>query len=331
MILITGATGHIGNVLARELLARGHTLRALVLPGEDYSSLDGLPVEMVEGDVLKPETLGCAFCGVDTVFHLAGVISLMKEDLTLMERVNVQGTRNVIAACRAAGVKRLVHTSSIHAIRRVPCGQTVDENYPFDVDNAVGAYDRTKAMASLEVLQAVGEGMDAVIVCPTGVIGPYDYRLSEMGRLIVGGLRSSVQFCIDGAYDFVDVRDVARGMALAGEKGRAGEVYILSGQAVALPLLLRLVGEVTGRAMAFIKVPLALARAAVRLTPLYYRLTRSRPLFTPYSLETVTGNCAFSSAKAERELGYSTRSLHDTVTDTVQWFLANRRVWVRAK
>lgn len=331
MILITGATGHIGNVLARELLERGHVLRALVLPGEDRSSLDGLPVEMVEGDVLKPETLGCAFCGVDTVFHLAGVISLVKEDLSLMERVNVQGTRNVIAACRAAGVKRLVHTSSIHAIQRVPCGQTVDENYPFDVDNAVGAYDRTKAMASLEVLQAAADGLDAVIVCPTGVIGPYDYRLSEMGRLIVGGLRSSVQFYIDGAYDFVDVRDVARGMALAGEKGRAGEVYILSGRAVALPLLLRLVGEVTGRAMAFINVPLALARAVVRLTPLYYRLTRSRPLFTPYSLETVTGNCAFSCAKAVRELGYSTRSLRETVTDTVQWFLANRRVWARAK
>ncbi len=330
MILITGATGHIGNVLVRELLERGHALRALVLPGEDCSPLDGLAVELVEGDILKPETLGCAFCGVDTVFHLAGIISLMKEDLSLMERVNVQGTRNVIAACRDAGVKRLVHTSSIHAFQRVPCGQTVDENYPFDVDNAVGAYDRTKAMGSLEVLQAAREGMDAVIVCPTGVIGPYDYRLSEMGRLITGGLRSGVQFCIKGAYDFVDVRDVARGMALAGEKGRAGEVYILSGQPVALPLLLQLVGEVTGRAMAIINIPLSLARAAVRLMPLFYRLTRSRPLFTSYSLETITGNCAFSNEKAVRELGYSTRSLRETVTDTVQWFLANRRVWVKA-
>lgn len=326
MILVTGATGHIGNVLVRELLARGETVRALALPGEERTPLTGLGVEIAEGSVLQPAALDRAFDGVEVVYHLAGIISILRGKDTIVTRVNVEGTRNILAAARRAGVRRLLYTSSIHAITRAE-GVVIDESLPFDPCNCAGEYDRSKAMASLEVLEAVQAGLNAVIVCPTGVIGPYDYRLSEMGSLLLNTLRSRVQFCVDGAYDFVDVRDVVRGMILAVEKAPAGEHYILSGEQVPIPRLLHLAQSAAGRFTSCLVVPSGLARAAAAFTPWYYRLTRTRPLFTPYSLVTVLGNSRISCDKARRELGYCPRPLAVTVADTMRWFRENRAVW----
>ena len=222
MNLVTGATGHIGNVLVRELLKRGQTVRAMIMPGEDTAPLHGLSVELVEGDVLDFCSLMAAFEGVEVVYHLAGLISIMPGKDALVQTVNVLGTRNVIQAARLAGVRRLVYTSSIHAFQRVPHGILIDESIPFDPQHAISAYDHSKAQASLEVLKAVETGLDAVIACPTGVIGPYDFRRSEMGRLIADCLGNKPLFYVDGAYDFVDVRDVAAGLILAGQHGRTG-------------------------------------------------------------------------------------------------------------
>lgn len=326
MNLVTGATGHIGNVLVRELIARGEKVRALVLPGDNLSPLAGLDVERVEGSVLEPRSLGQALRGVDVVYHLAGIISIMPGKETLVTRVNVQGTENMLAAARRAGVERLVYTSSIHAIRRVKAGVLIDERLPFDPENCAGEYDRSKARASLAVLKAVEEGLDAVIVCPTGVIGPYDYRLSEMGHLLLGSARSRVQWTVDGSYDFVDVRDVVRGEILAREKGRTGEVYILSGEQVRLPQLAALSAQAAGRRVFCIHVPRKIARVVSTIMPWYYRLTRTRPLFTPYSIETVLGNSAISHAKACSELGYQPRPLCETVADTMGWFQQHGRL-----
>ncbi len=330
MILVTGATGHIGNVLVRELRARGRPVRALILPGEDCTPLAGLEVECVEGDVLDPASLKRAFSGVDVVYHLAGIISIMPGRSIHCEQVNVQGAKNVLAAARAAGIRRLVYTSSIHAIRRVPCGTLMDETLGFvDPLHAAGAYDRSKSLASQAVLQAVAEGLDAVIVCPTGVIGPFDFRRSEMGQLVLSGLRQGIQFCVQGAYDFVDVRDVALGEILACEKGRPGEIYILSGHQI---LIKDFIIQVRARAHnrgPVVNLPLWLARFGAAFTPWYCRLTGSRPQFTAYSLDVVTGNSAVSCAKAARELGYAPRLLAVSIADTVGWWLDNRRAWAR--
>jgi dihydroflavonol-4-reductase len=190
MILVTGAAGHIGNVLVRELIAEGRQVRALILPGEDIASLDGLEIEFAEGNVLDPLSLDQAMEGIDIVFHLAGVISIMPGNDEWMRKVNVNGTKNVLQAAKKADVARLVYTSSIHALSRDWKGK-IDERVPFDPDNPVGGYDRTKAAASLAVLDAVKDGLDVVIVCPTGVIGPYDYRGSEMGDLLMDWLRKN--------------------------------------------------------------------------------------------------------------------------------------------
>jgi dihydroflavonol-4-reductase len=319
MILVTGAAGHIGNVLVRQLIKGGSQVRALVLKGEDIRALKGLNIELVTGDVLDMISLTNAMQGVDYVFHLAGIISIMPGKNELVRMVNIQGTKNILKAAKKCGVKRVLYTSSIHALSR-NCEGVIDERVPFDPNNPEGEYDRSKAEASLAVQEAVRKGQDAVIVCPTGVIGPFDFRGSEMGELLRGFMQKKAHVLIEGAYDFVDVRDVARGMILAVEKGRSGEVYILSGEQIKINRLKDLVQKVMGFATATIMIPLSIAKLAARMTPLYYRLTRQTPKFTTYSLDTVCGNSVISHAKASRELGYRARPLFKSVTDTIRWW-----------
>jgi dihydroflavonol-4-reductase len=326
MILVTGATGHIGNVLTRQLLEKGEKVRTLVWKGDDTTPIADLQVEKIEGDVLDLPSLARAFKGVDIVYHLAGIISIMPGLNPKIWNVNVQGTRNVLETALLQGVRRLVYTSSIHAIARAPHGTQIDESLPYDLENPYGAYDRSKAAASLDVLKAYREGLDAVIVCPTGVIGPYDFRCSEVGNVIRDAARRKTTLYVDGAYDFVDVRDVADGLIKAGENGRSGESYILSGQKISVRYLLETVREVTGYAFPKFKIPFNLATLTSRFTPAYYRWRKTKPKFTPYSLEVLQSNSDISHAKASRELGYDPRPLYASITDSVRWYLENHHL-----
>ncbi len=319
MNLVTGATGHIGNVLVRELLAQNQPVRAMVLPNDDCRSLAGLSVEKVTGNVLEPETLERAMEGVDTVYHLAGIISIMPGAETLMRKVNVDGARNTAQAALRAGVKRMVHISSIHALERLPHGVCIDESVPFAPDSPAGAYDRTKAEGTLAVLQTVEQGLDAVIACPTGVIGPYDYLGSEMGNVILSFARKRLHFVIKGAYDFVDVRDVAKGLTQAAAKGRNGETYILSGARIEIPQIKQIVQDIIGIHTPHIVVPLWLAEFFAGLAESFYRLTHAIPILTRYALRTVQENCNISNAKARAELGYNPRPLRESIADTLAW------------
>jgi dihydroflavonol-4-reductase len=221
-------------------------------------------------------------------------------------------------------VRRLVYTSSIHALKRVPHGILIDETVPFDPEHAISSYDSSKASASLEVLNAVQHGLDAVIVCPTGVIGPYDFRRSEMGQLILDCVEQKPMLYVDGAYDFVDVRDVAEGLILAGEKGRCGESYILSGERIEVLDIIKIVQEVLGKRLFSLKIPLKLANLTSKITPIYYRLTHAKPRFTPYSLATIASNSVISHTKAFLELGYHPRPLRESLHDTVKWFVKHK-------
>ena len=323
MWLVTGATGHIGNVLVRKLLKRGEKVRALILPGESVESISGLEVEAAQGDVLNVDSVFESFRGVRGVFHLAGVISIMPGKNQFVRRVNVEGTKNILRAAGDTGVAKVVYTSSIHAIRRVETG-IIDESLPYDPGNPYGEYDRAKAEATLAVQQAAHSGLEAVIACPTGVIGPFDYRGSLMGDVIRTAAEEKPTLYVDGAYDFVDVRDVADGLIAAAEGGRRGESYILSGQKISVRYLLETVREVTGRNFFQMKIPFDLAKFAALFTPMYYSLSHAAPRFTPYSLEVLRSNSNISHAKATRELGYKPRSLYESIMDTVKWFLERR-------
>jgi len=324
MILVTGATGHIGNTLVRALIARGQRVRAMLLPGEDDFPLHGLDLEQVRADVLDFTSLRTAFDRVRQVYHLAGLISILPGRQRLLRAVNVVGTRHVLHAAREAGVEKLVYTSSIHALRRVPHGVCIDECLPFDPDGALSAYDASKAQASLEVQQAARAGLPATIVCPTGVIGPYDFRRSEIASVVLSCMDGKPQLYVEGAYDFVDVRDVAEGMILACELGRQGEAYLLGGEQLSVHRLLGMVRQLTRTGFACIRIPLRLARLLARAAPAYYQVARIRPRITPYALETLTGNSLVSHAKAGEDLGYAPRPLRDSLADTIAWLRDNR-------
>jgi len=215
MIVITGETGHLGNVLVRKLVNQNKKVRALILPGEDIVSLEGLEVEKVDGDVCVPDSLRKAFEGAEIVYHCAGIISILPGQQKHLYQVNVLGTRNVVNMCLETKVKRLVYTSSIHALSEPAPGIVIDESREFNPENVLGEYSKSKTLGTLEVIKGIEKGLDAVILCPSGIIGPHDYRVSEMGKLIVDFDKWQVKAYVDGAYEFVDVRDVAEGLILA--------------------------------------------------------------------------------------------------------------------
>ena len=320
MIVITGATGHLGNVLVRKLVSMNKKVRALILPGENIASLEGLEVEKMEGDVRVPDSLRKAFEGADIVYHCAGIISILPGQQKQLYQVNVLGTRNVANICLEIKTKRLVYTSSIHALSEPVPGIVFDESREFNPEKVLGEYSKSKALGTLEVLKGIEKGLDAVILCPSGIIGPYDYRVSEMGKLIVDFVKGKVKACVDGAYDFVDVRDVAEGLILACEKGRKGEGYILSGQQISVQQLLEFLEEISGVKAPSFKIPHQVARTAGFFNVLYCNLMKIKPLFTPFSIDVLASNSLVSCQKAQDEFGYSPRSIYESIKDTVRWF-----------
>jgi dihydroflavonol-4-reductase len=323
MITVTGATGHIGNVLVKKLLKQGEEVRVLVLPHEDLTPIEGLDVEIVEGDVRDLPSLFLAFEGVRMVYHLAGIITISPGDEDFVYQVNVVGTRNVVEACIQRGVTRLIYTSSVHALREPPEGKVIDESCAFYTDSQRGAYDRTKAQASTEVMKGIQRGLDAVIVAPSGVLGPCDYRISQLGHMILSFAKGDLPGYVEGAYDFVDVRDVAEGMILAALNGKSGEVYILSGERVTVDELMLKLQKITGKSPPRFKAPLWLAKSVGRWADLYHRISGAKPLITEYSADVLASNSLISCDKARRDLGYNTRSLEHSLEDSVQWFYEN--------
>ena len=324
MNLVTGATGHIGNVLIRQLLERGEKVRAFVLPDDNLTPIQGLDVEVIKGNVLDPLSIEQALKGVDVVYHLAAVITIMPGKNEFVHRVNVEGTRNMLTETKKVGVRRLIYTSSIHAIQRVPHGIVIDERLPYDPNNPYGAYDTSKARASLLVQEAAKNGLDAVLICPTGVIGPFDFRVSLMGAGILRNWDNKEVQYFPGGYDYVDVRDVASGMITAAEKGRTGESYLLSGAYLTNKELVELGRKITGLNYPLRNLPIPLVNFLSRVMPIYYRISGKSPQLTPYSVEVLQSNANISHEKATRELNYHPRPLEKSLTDALHWFRDNR-------
>ena len=320
---VTGATGHLGNVLVRELLRRGKKVRALVEPGDEARALGGLDVEVVRGNVLRPETLPPAFEGMDVAFHLAGVVSISSLDVELVRTVNVDGTRNVVEAARRAGVRRLVYTSSVHAFTEPGTGGVLTEQAGYEPSLAPGDYGKAKAEASRIVLDAVRDGLDAVIVNPVAVLGPYDYRLSEMGELIRMYARQPMPAGVDGSYDFVDVRDVAAGHLLAAERGCTGESYLLSGARMKVREVMRILAEESGRRPPTFFLPLPVAAAIASFAPIFEKVTGRRALLTPYSVHTISIDFEISDRKARQELGHAPRTVEKSLRDAWAWMMGD--------
>jgi dihydroflavonol-4-reductase len=287
---------------------------------EDRRAIEGLDVQIVEGDISDPRALRALMGGAETVFHLAGRISIVGSECGLVERTNVEGVRNVLSVCRSTGVRRLIHFSSIHAFDTQPNNQTIDETRSLALGTAHEAYDRSKAEGQKAVLNAVKEGVDAVIVNPTGVVGPFDFKVSRMGEVLLDIYHGRLPMLIDGGYNWVDVRDVCQGALLAEKKGRPGECYLLSGHWVHICEVSRVIGQLTGKKTTEVSAPVWLASAAAWFSLQWSKVYGSTPKFTPAAIKATQSHRFISHEKATRELGYDPRAFEETVRDTMDWF-----------
>jgi dihydroflavonol-4-reductase len=315
---VTGASGHLGGNLVRALLAEGRTVR--VLARSDRRAFEGLDVQVVEGDIADPAALRALLDGAETVFHLAGRISLVGAEGGLVEKTNVDGVRHVLQGCREAGVRRLVHFSSIHAFDTNPNDRVIDETRRLALGPRNAAYDRSKAEGQQAVLDAVGDGLDAVIVNPGAVVGPFDFKVSRMGSVFLDICHGRLPMLIDGGYNWVDARDVCAGAILAEKKGRRGECYLLTGHWVHICEVSRIIGRITGRRTAQTTAPIWLAAAASWFSLGWGMLRGRTPKFTPAAIRAIQSHRYISHEKAVRELGYHPRPFEETVRDTLEWF-----------
>lgn len=320
MIVVTGAAGFVGSVLTRALITKGEQVRALVTPNDDLTPLAGLNVEIVKGDVCDKDLLLEIFKGVRIVYHLAGMISITPDQLDLVEKVNVGGTKNVIEACMETGVDQLVYTSSVHAFVEQPHGEVMTEMTPIEPDKVVGHYAQSKAKATLHVQKSAEEGLNAIIVYPSGIIGPDDYAISHMGQLMIDYVKGRIPGIIEGAYDFVDVRDVVAGIIAASEKGQPGEGYILSGHQITFKELFYLLSHFTGKKPLKMLLPVWFLRIFIPLARFISKKLHKPPTLTSYALYTLSSNSLFSHEKATKELGYQPRPVSQTIRDTIEWY-----------
>ena len=319
--VLTGAAGHVGSTVLGELLRRGDRVRALLLPGQK-PPMDG--AEYVYGDVRDAHSLEPLFAGMGgaTVVHAAALISIADRVSDQVRAVNVGGTQNILDLCQRTGVRRLVHICSSHAVPEAPRGQAHVEIDNYDPDKVNGCYAKTKAEAARTVVAAARQGLDAVLVLPTGILGPGDKGGNHLLQMVIQYMQGKLPAYVKGGYDFVDVRDVARGVLLAAEKGRPGESYLLSGAYISLRNLLGRVKE-TARLKSLPELPIALGKVAVPFVELAARISGHRPLYTAYSLRVLGSNGLFSHEKATQELGYAPRPWQKTVDDTVSWLQEN--------
>lgn len=326
MFIITGANGHLGNTIIRSLIGKNLCIRGLILPGDQFYPIPG--VEYIEGDVRNKESLRNLFKGSENydtyVIHTAGIIDISEKISPLLYDVNVNGTKNIISLCLEYNVKRLVYVSSVHAIPEKDSSSVIAETGRFSPSEVVGGYAKTKAEATQAVLDAAAAGLNAVIVHPSGILGPYGGSENHLVQLLSDYICGRIPACVRGGYDFVDVRDVADGCILALKKGVCGECYILSNRHYEIKDVLKMVKSVYGGRRLPV-LPMWLAKIFIPVFQLHSKIFKKRPLYTKYSLYTLKSNDRFSHDKATAELGYKPRDLLCTIKDTIDWICANKR------
>jgi dihydroflavonol-4-reductase len=320
-VLVTGATGFVGAAITRALLARGFAVRVLVRPESDRRNILGLAVEPVNGRLEVADSLRHAVAGCDSVFHAAADYRLWVRDPKAMMRANLDGTRALMRAAIEAKVRRVVYTSSVAVLGHAADGKQADESTPSALTEMVGPYKRSKFLAEAEVRRMVAEeGLPAVIVNPSTPIGPRDIKPTPTGRIVVMAARGKMPAYVDTGLNVVHVDDVAEGHMLAFERGRIGERYILGGEDLTLADILLRVAALVGRSAPTIELPRAAVYPVAIVSEAVARITGREPMATLDGLRMAKWKMWFSSAKAERELGYSHRPAEAALADAVRWF-----------
>jgi dihydroflavonol-4-reductase len=318
-ILVTGGTGFLGSNLADALLKEGCSVRILRRAGSSLRALGSLQVEHVVGDVRDIDSLRRATKGCDTVFHTAAIISYWKKERPLMHEVNVLGTRNVAQACLENGVRRLVHTSSTAAVGFPEIGSLADETMPFNWEPYDVGYRNTKHHAEKEILRAVKQGLDAVMVNPTVIIGPRDIHFHG-GQLIRDVYKKKIFYYIRGGMSVVYVDDVVRGHLLAARHGRTGERYILSGENLSRREVISTTASIVGGIDPLFRMPLSLVTVVTIVAESVAGIMNRRPWVTRELLAGSDLNYHLSCRKAQEELGYTYIPFRQAVEKTYVWY-----------
>lgn len=328
--IVTGANGFLGNNIVRKLIEKHEEVRALVLPNEEPRALKDLDCKIYRADVTKKETLKEIFEAENDahliVIHCAAIVYIKSKYSKAVEDVNIGGTVNIAEKCLEKNA-RLVYVNSVHSIPEKPNNEIITEIKHFNKDDVTGEYAKSKAEAAEYVLNAVKEkGLDAVVLHPSGIIGPGDFGRSHLTQMITDYANGKLSACVRGGYDFVDVRDVADGVISACEKGKSGECYILSNKYISVKELLDDISVAANVKKIKTVLPMWFAKVTAPLSEIYYKILKQPPLYTKYSLYTLTANANFSNEKAKRELGFSTRNIMDTLRDTVSWLREKGRI-----
>ena len=316
-----------GGVVTQRLLDKGEDVRVFL-----FSSRKDVPeaAKPYYGDIRDKDSLRPCFEDLGgrelVVIHCAGIVTIASKFEQSVYDVNVTGTKNIVDLCAEYGASKLVYVSSVHAIPEQPRGTVMTEISDFDPEKVVGLYAKTKAEATAYVLRAAGEGLEACVVHPSGIVGPYDHGRGHLTTLVIDYYKRALTSGVNGGYDFVDVRDVAEGILFACGKGRRGQCYILSNRYFKIEEILTMLHEITGKKRIRSFLPIWFVKLTAPLAELYYKILRQTPLFTSYSIYTLDSNAAFSHEKATEELGYTTRDMKTTLTDTVNWLREQGRL-----
>jgi dihydroflavonol-4-reductase len=311
-VLVTGASGFVGWHVARELIERGFRVRALVRASSKVPELD---VERVEGDLREAASLARAAAGCCIVYHVAADYRLWSRNPEELYKSNVEGTRNVLEAARAAGVERVVYTSTVGCI-----GIPGDESSPVSIDDMTGAYKRSKFMAERVALEFAGRGLPVVIVNPTAPMGDHDFKPTPTGRMVVDFLNGAMPAYIDTGLNIVNVRDVAKGHLLACERGRTGERYILGSENMTLGGILKELAAITGRKAPTVELPYFVAWTAGVITTAWAQLTGIPPRAPLEAVRMARKKMWVPHAKAARELGFAPGPARGALADAARWF-----------
>jgi len=321
---ITGATGFVGSHVARALAAQGAELRLLVRSTSKMDNITDLRAEVAVGDLREPESLKKAMSGCEFVFHVAADYRLWVRDPQEMYRANVEGTRAILQAAHASGVRRVIYTSSVATMGFTRDGHIAAEDSPVSIKDMVGHYKRSKFMAEEIALDAGRKGANVVVVNPTTPIGEYDIKPTPTGRIIVDFLKRKFPAYVDTGLNLADVKEVARGHLLAMEKARPGERYILGGENLTLKQILDKLATLTGLPSPKVKVPHAVAMGFAVFDQFFTGIVMGRePRATIDAVKMGRKKMFASSAKAERELGYKALPVEDALRRAVEWFQAH--------
>ncbi len=329
LYLVTGAAGFLGGHICRQLIERGDKVRAFALPNDKGIQFIPDGVEVIEGNLCSMEDVERFFTvdeGIETIcMHIASVVTVSPDYNPLVMNVNVGGTKNIINCCKKhKECKKLVYCSSTGAIPEEKKGKKIKEVIYFDEDQTVGCYSRSKAIASQAVLDAANiDGLNACIVHPSGILGPEDPAIGETTGTVIDIIKGELPMGMDGSFNLCDVRDLAAGCIAAADKGKKGECYILANEEVSFREFAKLLSEESGCKPIKNFLPLKLAYMLAMVMEKISKKTGKEPLMTTFSVYNLEKNNAFDYSKAQRELGYKTRSYKETICDEVAWLKAN--------